>query len=103
MNVSVEINPTVQKNESFGEISGTVASLRLDSIISLAVGISREKAAQLIRNTGVDVNYEKKYSVDFQLQEGDKFSLRGYGKFIVYSVNGRTRKDRIHLCIKNYL
>ena len=103
VNVSIDKNPAIVKSERFSEITGTVSSLRLDSIVSLALRLSREKASQLIKSVGVDVNFELKNSVDFQLNEGDRFSMRGYGKFMLFSVNGKTKKDRIHICIKKYI
>jgi RNA-binding protein YlmH len=103
VNISIDKNPVIIKNEKFSEITGTVSSLRLDSVLSLALRLSREKASQLIKNIGVNVNFEQKNAVDFQLNVGDKFSVRRYGKFVLFSVNGRTKKDRIHICIKKYI
>lgn len=85
------------------EISGTVASLRIDCILSLVLRISREKAAALIKNTGVDINYLTHDSPDFCIGDGDKFSVRGYGKFILISVNGTTKKDRLHITVGKYI
>lgn len=88
--------------QSFTEKSGTVSSLRLDGVISLAAGISREKSASLIKGGYAAVMYETIQSVSYQLSQGDIFSVRGYGKFILHSVNGKTKKDRIHITIKKY-
>ncbi|MCH5192713.1 MAG: RNA-binding protein [Oscillospiraceae bacterium] len=88
--------------QSFTEKNGTVSSLRLDGVVSLAAGVSREKSASLIKGGYVTVMYETIQSVSHQLSRGDIFSIRGYGKFILSSVNGRTKKDRIHITIKKY-
>ena len=88
--------------QSFTEKNGTVSSLRLDGVISLAAGISREKSAALIKGGYVSVMYETIQSVSYQLSEGDIFSARGFGKFVLCSVNGKTKKDRIHITIKKY-
>lgn len=101
--VYITDNPEVNKTENYMEISGTVASMRLDAVVSLALNLSREKVSLLIKNNGADVNYEKVYSVIYSLKEGDVFSLRGYGKFVLYSIGGKTRKDRIHITIKKYI
>lgn len=103
VNVSTDDNPIIEKIENFSEITGTVSSLRLDSVISLSLRLSREKAVQLIKNIGVGVNCELKNSPDFHVSEGDKYSVKGYGKFLLLSVNGRTKKDRIYICIKKYI
>ncbi len=89
--------------QNFQEISGTIASLRLDCVLSLALKISREKASALIKATGAEVNHSTVNSADFQLAENDVFSVRKYGKFILDSVGNTTKKNRIHIVIKKYV
>lgn len=88
--------------ESGKEIKGTVASLRLDSILSLGFGASRSKVVRLIKGGLVMVNWRPVDSPSLQLNEGDQLSLRGRGKIYISSVEGRTRKGRIHLKLKKY-
>lgn len=85
------------------EICGTVASMRADCIFSLAAKLSREKAAQLIKNTGIEINHVLKNSPKATLDEGDVFSVRGYGKFVLGSVDGVTKKDRIHITLCKFV
>ncbi len=92
----------VKAEQSFTEKNGTVSSLRLDSVVSLAAGISRGKAVTLIKGGYVSVMYNVADSPSFMLSEGDIFSVRGAGKFILASVNGTTKKDRIHITVKKY-
>lgn len=96
-------DPVVHAENNFTEKSGTVSSLRLDSIVSMAAGISREKSAILIKGGNVSVMYSTEISASRQLSEGDIFSARGYGKFILHSVNGKTKKDRFHITVKKYI
>ncbi len=70
----------------FREIGGTVPSLRLDALTALAAGVSRAKAAELISQGLVSLNFEVAESVRFQMSEGDLISVRGFG---------RTRLERI--------
>lgn len=91
-----------QMEQNFIEKNGTVSSIRLDSIVSLAVGISREKSANLIKSGSVSVMYNVVESPSYQMKEGEIFSVRGFGKFILASINGRTKKDRIHVNLKKY-
>jgi RNA-binding protein YlmH len=93
----------IDTERNFSEISGTVSSLRLDCIVSLAVRVSREKSAQLIRSERVTVNYDSNVSCSHEMKAGDVFSVRGFGKFILSDINGRTKKDRIHICVKKYI
>lgn len=101
--ISVVSSPEIKINNSFKDISGTVSSLRLDCVMSLALRLSREKAAQLIRSGNVSLNGKSISSVSSEMKCGDTFSARGYGKFVFSSINGLTKKDRIHISVKKYI
>lgn len=96
-------SPEIKITENFKEITGTVSSLRADCVISLALKLSREKTAQLIRGGNVSLNSRTCESVSHEMNCGDIFSARGYGKFVFSSINGTTKKDRIHITIKKYI
>lgn len=72
----------------------TVASLRLDNIVSSAFAVSRSKAAEAIRRGIVSVNSVECLKVDQIIEEGDRVTLRGKGKIALAEVGGRSRKDR---------
>lgn len=93
----------LENAQKFQDISGTVASLRLDCIVSLAAKLSREKAAALIRTDKVDVNHLTADSLSYELKEGDILSVRGCGRFILSGINGETKKGRIHIILKKYI
>lgn len=93
----------IVREDRFSEISGTIASLRLDCVLSLALRASREKAAGLIRSGSVSVNHGITESVSEILSEGDVLSVRGYGRFILDRIGDRTKKDRLHITVKKYL
>lgn len=93
----------VHNSKLFQEIAGTVASLRIDCIIALALRVSREKARTIISSKGIDVNYLTVNKPDFLLKEKDKFSVRGYGKFLFDSINGKSQKNRFHITLKKYI
>ena len=80
-----------------------VASLRLDSLLSAAFGLSRGKAQEAIRSGIVLVNSRVLLKPDFLLQEGDKMVLRGRGKAVLREVSGRTKKDRTFVVLERYL
>lgn len=88
--------------QCFEEFGSTVASLRLDCIVGAAAKVSRENAARLIRSEKVNVNYLPAASVSQELREGDIITVRGSGKFILNSVNGTTKKGRIHINLRKY-
>ena len=85
------------------EIRDTVASLRLDSIVASAFGISRSSAAEAIRKGLVYVNSMQTVKTDMQVNEEDRIVLRGKGKACLREVGARTRKDRIFVGIERYL
>ena len=61
-------------------ITDTVASLRLDSVIASAFGLSRGKAAEAIGRGIVFVNHVEVTKPDFQVSEGDKLTPARKGK-----------------------
>ncbi len=84
------------------EIKGTVASLRLDAVLSLGFGVSRSRVALLIKGGAVSVNWKPINSPSILLNEGDQVSLKGRGRLLIESVEGETRKGRIRLKLKKY-
>ncbi len=84
---------------------GTTYSLDLDALVgaSLALGLSREKAARLIRSNGIVIDHITRYTPDTKLSEGSRFSVRGYGKFLFKSVDGVSKKDRIHITVCKFV
>jgi RNA-binding protein YlmH len=84
-------------------IKDTVASLRLDNVISSAFSLSRAKAAEAIRSGLVFVNSIQSEKPDMQVDEGCKLVLRGKGKAYLREVGGRTRKDRIFVAIEKFV
>lgn len=93
----------IVREDSFSEISGTIASLRLDCVLSLTLRVSREKAAQLIRSGAVSVDHAVTESVSESVSEGNILSVRGHGRFILDRIGDRTKKDRLHITVKKYL
>ena len=85
------------------EIKDTVASLRLDSIISSGFRIGRSLAAQHIHAGKAAVDGLPCEKPDKAVAEGMKISVRGLGKIKLQSINGRTKKDRISVVIHRYV
>lgn len=105
--VGVKVSDTrpfeLEVRQEFRDMSGTVASLRLDCIVSLTAKLSREKAAVLIRSERVEVNHFPVSSVSHELSEGDIISVRGCGRFVLRGIDGSTRKGRIHINLQKYI
>ena len=85
------------------EIRDTLASLRLDSVISSGFRIGRSLAAQYVSAGKAAIDGLPCEKPDKQVEEGSKISLRGLGKIKLVSVGGRTKKDRISVTIHRYM
>ena len=85
------------------EISGTIKTLRLDSVIALAFGISRSNAKDFINASKVFVNDKSVLKSDFSVKEGDKLTLRGKGKAFLKEIGDLSRKERIFVKIEKYI
>ena len=103
--LTVEILPIGmldQGTQSIVQKHDTVASLRLDNIVSSAFALSRAKAAEAIRRGIVSVNSMEALKVDQEIGEGDKIVVRGRGKAVLAEAGGRSRKDRIIVTFNIY-
>ena len=101
--ITDDVDFRLDAEQKYKEISGTVASLRLDCIVSLATNLSREKAAALIRSDRVEINHFTAASVSQELKEGDILSVRGSGRYILSGIDGLTKKGRIHINLRKYI
>jgi len=85
------------------EIKDTLASLRLDSVISSGFRIGRSLAAQYVSSGKAAIDGLPCEKPDKLVSEGSKISVRGLGKIRLAQVNGRTKKDRISVVIHRYI
>lgn len=86
----------------YQEISGVVASARLDCMAALLCRTSREKASKLIRLGLVAVNHQEALDSDWRLEENDVISIRGHGKFVIDSFGPLTSKGRLTVKCRKY-
>lgn len=93
----------IQYTPKYEEITGTVASVRLDTLLSLAFSSSRTKLTGLIEGGKVFVNGKLITSNGYQPNEGDLISVRGMGKFRFAEIGNKTRKNRIYAHIYKYI
>lgn len=81
----------------------SVASLRLDNIVSNAFNLSRASACEMIKSGIVYVNSSQCMKNDLTVKEKDKIVLRGKGKVVLEEIIGESKKGRVHINIKRYL
>ncbi|MBC1795260.1 RNA-binding protein [Listeria booriae] len=77
--------------------STTITSLRLDLVVATAHNISRQKAKQLVQAKLVKVNWKTVENPDFECEEKDIISARGFGRVKLGEINGHTKKDKIRI------
>ncbi len=87
----------------FEEIRGTVASVRLDSLLAVAFPASRSTLARLVESGKVFVNGRLAVSNACQVKEHDKISVRGMGKFEYAGVLSVTKKKRMYVSVRKYV
>lgn len=97
----VEQVDAAKENEK--TINTTVASLRLDGILSAGFAISRTKAAELIKSGKVRINWEEKDVTSKVIKQNDVISIRGKGRIILEEIAGNTKKDKIRIVIKKFV
>ena len=89
----ITVKDIIQSEQNFKEISFTVSSLRVDSIISGVYNLSRNESVKLIKCERVNVDYEKITSPSREIKSNSLISVRGYGRTIV-EVGDLTKKGR---------
>ena len=100
---ALDLSENITPSREVKEIFGTVASPRLDAVLSLALGISRANAAELIKAGRVFVNWKIALKTDFELKAEDMISARGFGRIKVAEVGGLSRKGRFKINLERYL
>ena len=83
-------------------IHTTVSALRMDAICAVAFGMSRSTSAKLIEADKARCN-GLLVGASARIKEGDTITLRGFGKAKITSVNGVTKKERMHITIEKYI
>lgn len=95
-----QLKPVIPKLE---EMTFTVASMRLDGIVSDVWRLSRAKALIPIKAGRCRVNWKVEENPSYPLKEGDTISMKGFGRFVLHRVEGETKKGRMRLSVAKYV
>lgn len=87
----------------FLHISDTVASARLDAVVSSLLSVSREKAKDIVLSGYVEVDYELCERPDKTVSAPSTVTVRGAGKFRVNAISDLTKKGRLRLNADKYV
>lgn len=94
----LEVSPQQTK-----EITSTLSTLRLDSLVATGFSLSRSKAAALIAGGKVSLNHQDCQKPDKSVAEGDILDCRGLGKCLLTQVKGQSKKGRTIVTLERYL
>ena len=82
------------------EITFSVSSMRVDSVLAPAFGLSRSKAAEAVKAQLVYVNDILCLKPDKNVDFGDKITLRRKGRVIISDLGGKSRKGKTFVSAK---
>lgn len=85
------------------EMNLTVASLRLDGIVSDVFRLSRAKVLAPIKTGRLRVNWKVEEDPSKPLKAGDIVSLQGFGRFKVLSLDGVTKSGRTRVKVAKFV
>ena len=103
INITLVSNPEEFPKPKMEAISGTCASVRLDSLIALAFQASRSSMVSCIEGGTVYVNGRLVTSNGYEPKDGDIISVRGKGRFCYEGTTGTTKKGRVCVHLKKYI
>ena len=80
-----------------------IQSERIDAVIAKVYSLSRDDSQTLIKRRLVFVNGREIDSTSHSPKEGDKISVRGYGRFIYQSFDSTSRKGKLNAIVTVYV
>jgi len=103
--VLVSLSDSVPEDISanYKEITGSISSVRLDSILALAFNISRSKIITNIEEGLVFVNGRLITTNSYTLKEDDIISVRHMGRFMYKGTIGTSKKGRYFVKLHKYI
>lgn len=85
------------------KIEGTVASVRLDTLLALAWKTSRSSLVGMIEDGRVFVNGKCITSNGYHVKKNDLISARGMGRFVYEGMLSQTKKGRYLVKLEKYV
>ena len=88
---------------SLEEKSVVAASSRLDALIGAVWNLSRSEAKELVEKERVSIRGRLVSDPSFSVKEGERVSVRGYGRFYFDGASGETRSGRCRMKIRLFV
>ena len=83
-------------------VSLSVASPRIDGVISKLYNMSRSQSQELFGASRIYINGRLTVNGSYILKAGDTVTVRGYGRFLYTGEQGETRKGKQRICVEIY-
>ena len=99
----IELDENIIPERKTQKISDTVASARLDCVVSALCSFSRERAKEAILSSLVELNYECEERADREVSVPAVISVKGFGKFKIISLSDKTKKGRYRLMAEKFI
>lgn len=93
----------IEVTHQFEEITGTVSTLRADSVVAVMLKTSRSKAQDYITGQRFYLNQVLCTKCDKEIKENDILTVRHHGKARLKEVSGLSKKGRIFITIQKYI
>ena len=81
----------------------TVASMRLDNIVSELAHCSRAKANEILEQERVLINHETFAKASKEIKVNDIVTIRGKGRFIIKDIVGESKKGRLFIEVEKFI
>ena len=99
----VDINILDNYERKYEKLEFIVSSLRIDTVICRLIGTSRDNIKKKFYDNEVILNYEICHKITYNLNDGDIFSIRRYGKYKFGGVVKKSKKDNYIIKIYKYI
>lgn len=87
----------------FTQFSDTIPSTRLDAVVAACCNISRESADRLIRAGSVILSHSECTDKARLCREGDNISIRHHGRFVLFEIGDKNKKDRLRVTFRKFI
>ena len=98
----IDLTEVEKPIEDYTEVTLTISSLRLDTLISGVLKISRNKSTILINQNKVKVNWRPINNISFEINQGDMLSVRKFGRIKLLECLGQSKKGKERIKVRLY-
>lgn len=86
-----------EEKPSMAETLVQIPSNRVDAVIARVFNLSRSEAASGFKSGKVFINGRLCENTSHELNEGDRVTLRGHGRFIFKEITGTSKKGKLNI------